>query len=397
MIPLDLNKRTDESELQYIWRLALAKDSGTLDMTWEELANIFNENLDTNYGSSAFRKKFQQAQHFYDDVFSKMESDNYSNELMKQKRELERLKIQFRDERNAWNKQNYSDARVEQKLDCLEEELKDLGRINYPEHEITDINSDNDMLVILSDFHIGQCFDSAWGKYDSDIAAKRIEQLAEKVRKVAYKHKSENLYVAIAGDLISGSIHKSIAITNRENVITQIKIASKLIINFCYNMSKYFNHVYITNVAGNHSRIDKKDDALHSERLDDLVGWVVNSSLQHIKNITFYGNRLDIGIAEMNIRGKNYVSVHGDYDKFSKGGVENLVMMIGYIPYAVLFGHLHVCSLDECNGVKMIRGGSLAGAGDQYTIEKRLSGKPAQMICICNNQGVECYYPVELD
>ena len=375
----------------------MAKDSGTLDMTWEELADIFNENLDNNFGSSAYRKKFQQAKHFYDDVLSKIDSEDYTEELMKQKRELERLKIQFRDERNAWNRQNYSEARVEQKLDYLEEELKDMGKINFPEHDNVEINSDNDMLVILSDFHIGQCFDSAWGKYDSDIAAKRVEQLAENVRKIAYRHKSENLYVAISGDLISGSIHKSIAITNREDVITQIKIASKIIISFCYNMSKYFKNVYITNVAGNHSRIDKKDDALHSERLDDLVGWVVNSSLQHISNITFFNNRLDVGIAEMTIRGKKYVSVHGDYDKYSKSGVEGLVMMIGYIPYAVLFGHLHVCSLDECNGVKMIRGGSLAGAGDQYTIEKRLSGKPSQMICICSDHGVDCYYPVELD
>lgn len=394
---MNLNKKADESELQYIWRLALAKDSGSLDMTWEELADVFNENLENNYGSSAYRKKFQQAQHFYDDVFSKMDDTEYSQELMKQKRELERLKIQFRDERTAWNKQNYTDARVEQKLDYLEEELRDMGKIDFPEHEIVETKGDNDMLVILSDFHIGQCFDSAWGKYNSDIAFKRVEQLAEKVRKVQYKHKSENLYVAISGDLISGSIHKSIAITNREDVITQIKIASKIIINFCYNMSKYFKKVYVTNVAGNHSRIDKKDDALHSERLDDLVGWVVNSSLQHIDNIIFIANRLDIGIAEMSIRGKQYVSVHGDYDKFSKGGVENLVMMIGYIPYAVLFGHMHVCSLDECNGVKMIRGGSLAGAGDQYTIEKRLSGKPAQMICVCDEKGVDCYYPVELD
>lgn len=394
---MDLKKQANETELQYIWRLALAKDSGSLDMTWEELAKVFNENLDNDFGSSAYRKKFQQAQHFYDDVFSKMVSEDYSDELMKQKRELERLKIQFRDERNAWNKQNYTSARVEQKLDFLEEQLQDIGKITFPEHENVEVHGDNDMLVILSDFHIGQCFESVWGKYNSDIAEKRLQQLAEKVRIYGYRHKCENLYVAISGDLISGSIHKAIAITNREDVITQIKIASKLIINFCYNMSKYFNKIYVTNVAGNHSRIDKKEDALHNERLDDLVGWVVQSSLQHINNIIFIKNGLDIGIAEMSIRGKQYVSVHGDLDKFSKSGVESLVMMIGYIPYSVLYGHLHVCSVDECNGVKMIRGGSLAGAGDQYTIEKRLSGKPSQMICICNSQGIECYYPVELD
>lgn len=393
---MNLKKQENETELQYIWRLALAKDAGSLDMTWDELADVFNDNLENDYGSSAYRKKFQQAQHFYDDVFSKMESETYSKELMEQKRELERLKIQFRDERNAWSKQNYADSRVDQKLDYLEEQLSDMGKINFPEHEVVEINSDNDMLVVLSDLHIGQTFDSNWGKYNTDIAAKRLQELTENIRKISSRHKCENIYIALSGDLISGNIHKSIAITNREDVIEQIKIASKLITSFCYYVSKYFKKVYVTSVVGNHSRMDRKEDALHSERLDDLISWIVMNSLSHIDNIQFLNNAIDNGIAEMEIRGKKYVSVHGDYDRYTKGGVENLVMMIGYIPYAVLFGHLHTCAVDECSGVKMIRGGSLAGCGDQYTIEKRLNGKPSQMVAICSDNGIDCYYPVEL-
>lgn len=394
---MNLKKEKDESELQYIWRLCLAKDSGSLDMTWDELANVFNENLSTTYGSSAFRKKFQQAQHFYDDVFSKMESEDYSQELMEQKRELERLKIKFRDERNAWNKQNYSDARIEQKLDYLEEQLQDMGRIEFSNNETKVIDGDNDILILLSDLHIGQTFDSAWGKYNTEVATKRLEQLLEEIRKIGIRHKSKNVYVNILGDLVSGSIHKSLAVTNRENVIEQIKIAAKLITSFCYELSCYFEHVYITNVAGNHSRIDKKEDALHSERLDDLIGWIIENSLQHINNVDFIHNRLDNGISEITIRNKKYVGVHGDFDAYTKGGVEKLVMMIGYIPYGVMFGHLHTCALDECSGVKMIRGGSLAGSGDQYTIEKRLNGKPSQMVCVCSDKGIDCYYPIELD
>jgi hypothetical protein len=62
-----------------------------------------------------------------------------------------------------------------------------------------------------------------------------------------------------------------------------------------------------------------------------------------------------------------------------------------------MFGHMHTCAVDECNGIKMIRGGSLAGSGDSYTVEKRLSGKPSQMVCVCSDKGVEAYYTVELD
>ncbi len=57
---------------------------------------------------------------------------------------------------------------------------------------------------------------------------------------------------------------------------------------------------------------------------------------------------------------------------------------------------MHTCAVDEANGVKMIRGGTLAGSGDQFTIEKRLSGKPSQMVCICNQKGVACYYLLNL-
>ena len=42
------------------------------------------------------------------------ESSEQLKEIELQKRELEREKIKFRDERNAWQKQNYIDARVEQ-------------------------------------------------------------------------------------------------------------------------------------------------------------------------------------------------------------------------------------------------------------------------------------------
>ena len=45
----------------------------------------------------------------------------------------------------------------------------------------------------------------------------------------------------------------------------------------------------------------------------------------------------------------------------------------------------------------MIRGGSLAGSGDSYTVEKRLSGKPSQMVCVCSEKGVDAYYTVELN
>lgn len=397
----EFKKLDNENYHQYIWRMDGLVQSGKYK-NWKEITLFVNRELfgddESQYrDESAYRKAVKYARDFYEaGVFGDNE-DEYYKKLQIEKRELERAKIKFRDERNAWNKQNYIDARVEEKLDLLEKELLSQGKINFDIHENVNTTSDNDVLVILSDFHIGQCFQSMWGKYNSDIAKKRLNQLLNEVIAIQKIHNSENCYISLQGDMLSGNIHKTIQVTNRENVIEQIKIASELISSFCYELSKVFNKVLMSSVVGNHSRMDRKDDALHDERLDDIISWGVELSLKHIDNFYILNRKFDNGIAEMNIRNKIYINVHGDYDKYTNAGVSNLCMHLGFIPYAITYGHLHTCAVDEANGVKMIRGGSLAGSGDDYTIEKRLSGKPSQMVCICNNKGVVCCYPVELD
>ncbi len=389
-------KRLDgETDDEFIFRVSKDKDKIG---TWEDMAELFNAILGYNFGESFYRKhnkkycKSSGASQYTKSNFDQTELEK----MMAKKREIERKKIQFRDERNAWQKQNYIDARVEQKLDKLEEELTSLGKVNFDNHEEVNISSDNDMLVILSDLHIGQTFNSVFGKYNIDIAKNRLNELIDHIISIQKTHHSEKCYVSLQGDLISGNIHKSIQVTNRENVIEQIKIATELISSFCYELSKHFRVVFMTSVVGNHTRIDKKEDAIHDERLDDLISWAVELSLKHIGNFHVLKRNIDTGIVDISIRNKTYIGVHGDMDSYNKSGVQNLCLALGFVPYAILFGHLHTCSVDEVNGVKMIRGGSLAGCGDQYTIEKRLTGKPSQMICICNSDGVMAYYPVEL-
>lgn len=399
---MTLARNEGENEEQFIWRMGRAKDSGLLDMSWDQIAAVvnreFREDESLYRTEAAYRKGYQQAKKFYESgVFDGVDGVDHFKELDAQKRELERKKIQFRDERSAWQKQNYADARVEEKLDKLERELLSLGRVNFGPVKAPERKSDNDVLVILSDLHIGQSFSSAFGFYDSDVAKERLGRLLKEVVEIQELYGSENCYVSVQGDLISGNIYKSIQVANRENVIEQVKTAAELVSSFCYELTGYFTRVFMSSVCGNHSRIDRKEDAVHDERLDDLVAWGVELSLKHIGNFHVLKRNIDSGIADISIRGKSYIAVHGDYDSFSKSGVSGLCMVLGFLPYAVTFGHMHRCSVDEVNGVKMIRGGSLAGSGDDYTVEKRLTGKPSQMVCVCDARGVKGYFPVELE
>ncbi len=392
----DYKRYLGESDEELIFRVA--KDHEKIG-TWQDVADILNDLLGYDYGESTYRKKYTAFQKMFSanqKLFA--DSDSQLKDIEEQRRALEREKIKFRDERRAWQRQNYADARVEDKLDKLEEALTDIGRVEFPNVAVHQIDSDNTVVIMLQDLHIGATFDSYWGHYNTEIAGERLGILLEEVLKIRKRHGSSDCVVALGGDLISGSIHHSIQVTNRENVIDQIKIAIEYVSSFCYELAKEFETVRLVSVSGNHSRIDKKEDALKDERLDDLVSFGVRLSLQNVTNFEVMEDlNLDTSIAIVPVRGRNYVIVHGDYDNFSKSGAQNLISMIRVIPEAILYGHMHTCAVDECNGVKLVRGGSLAGSGDDFTVEKRLSGKPTQMVLICTDRGIETYYPVCLD
>jgi hypothetical protein len=401
----ELKRRENENEEQYLWRVGQLKDSGVLNMDWDELAERINKEWRTDEDeyrtSSAYRKPYNQAKRFYESgVFSKFDEDEYVDKLNEQKRELEKSKVAYRDERSAWNKQNRIEARIEEKLDNLERELQDIGKSLYDVSEKVSVRcGDNSLIVMLSDLHTGQTFDSPFGQYNTQILKYRMSKLLSKVIAIGNRHNSVMVNVVLLGDQISGNIHNTIQVSNRENVIEQIKIASEIISNFCVELSKVFGFVNVYEVAGNHSRlVSNKELAVHDERLDNLITWIVKQMTSHIENIKIHDddNRIDSGISMFELYGKDYVAVHGDYDVLNKTGVGNLSMMLGKIPYAIMNGHNHFPSNTDVNGVKVIQGGSMAGSGDDYTIEKRLSGKPNQTVLVCDEDGIDCIYNVEL-
>lgn len=397
----EIKKLPTETEEQFLWKVGQLVDSGKVE-NWKSINDIVNKELgideDKWRDESAFRKRYQAAKKFYDGCFSKMESQEYQKKIDDLNRELARNTIKFRDERNAWSKQNYIAARAEQKLDYLEEQLSNQGKVNFDIHEIPKIDGDTDLLVVLSDLHIGQCFSSTWGEYNSDVAEERLEKYLNEVIRIGRLHKASKIHVALLGDLISGNIHKTVQVSNRENIIDQIKLASEYISSFCYELTKRFERVFLYEVAGNHSRIDKKEDSMKDERLDCIISWSVCQSLKHVDN--FYSmlhRKLDSTIGEANIRNKNYLLVHGDNDSMTKQGIADLSLMLGFVPNYVIMGHKHTPAMNEFNGVKVYRSGSLSGSGDDYTIQHRLAGQPSQTILVCNDKGVECCYNVDLN
>lgn len=317
-------------------------------------------------------------------------------ELELKKIELQKERQKFFDQRNALNKILRERSRQEELNEIITSAVTggSLQPLEYEEPLVS--YSGRDLLVSLNDIHYGAVVDNYWQKYDSDICRQMIGKYLERVIQIGKETGAENCIIWCNGDEISGNIHYSIAVSNKENVIQQIVGVSELIAGFIAELSRRFNSVRFVSIPGNHSRLNpNKDLALNGERLDDLVEWYLKARLQNFENVEIgAGTRVDPTIYMIDIRGNTYVGVHGDFDCSDKN-VQALQTMVGRPVYAVLSGHLHHNKIDSVQGIKTVMAGSFLGM-DEYCVSKRIFGAPEQLVCVVTENGIECSYDVPL-
>lgn len=209
----DIKKKENENEEQFLWRLGQAKDSGALDMDWSEIADLMNKEFrddETEYRKeSAYRKAYANAKKFHEaGVFKKYDDDSYVKELLAAKDEVRKEKQKLFDERKALNKLSRESARAEENLARLEEQIRENGRTTLHEVHNDVYQSGNDLIISLSDFHLGATFNNHFGRYDSDIAEERLCKYLNEILEIQRVHQAESAYLILGGDCVSGNIHK---------------------------------------------------------------------------------------------------------------------------------------------------------------------------------------------
>lgn len=395
---MDIEKRNDETALQYHKRIVYGKlvDKTLSDIDYSELSELaYGQSYSSDVARRMFYGSRRTLQLLEDERVSDALSLDILSELDEKMIELRKERQKFYDQRNAFNKVVRERSRQEELNEILVDAVMNgnLPRLDYKPIAIAP--STNDLLVSLNDIHYGINIDNAWNTYNPNICKQMMQRYLNKILSIAETHRSENCIVYNCGDSISGKIHQTIQITNKENVVEQIKGVSELIAEFLAELSSHFNSVKYISVAGNHSRLDTKENSPYDERMDDLIEWYLSARLQDFTNIQINTNcRVDATMFITDIRGKTYCGVHGDFDG-SATKIAALQAMAQRPLYAVLCGHKHHNMCDEVQGVKTIMAGSFLGV-DDFCIQKRIYGKPEQMVCVCDENGIVCHYDIPL-
>ena len=400
-----LQKRIDENESQYIWRVGQAKDAGLIDFTWEQLTPILNTQLnieETEWrGESAWRKKYRVMQQAYDDVFSKLQfSESHMAEIETKTKELFKAKKQFQDQRRECRKLWTAEARFDNLTEKLIESVNHLCKIKPLTFEDYIINAGNSEAVIAwADWHYGMVTDNIWNQYNTDICRQRVSKFVSKAIKYIQRHNVKVLHIMLLGDAAHGSIHTGCRVASEEDVCDQLMQSSEIMAEAINELSSYVSEVNVYATYGNHLRtIQNKNDSIHSDNMEKIIPWWLEQRLQNNNKVNIVKSDY-YEFIYLNVCGYNIVGAHGDLEKFKQFGLTvNTLFTKKYgktIDYTVSADKHHIEEF-ETMGIESILIRSLCGT-DEYANNNRLYSAPGQTLMIFTPEdGRECTYNIKL-
>lgn len=399
MIITDLKRLENESDEELIYRLCSAKD--TLG-SWQDVANILNNILNTEYTESKFRKQYQAFEKMLNANEHKiLDDDNYLKEIQVQKDELYKVKRQVFDQRREYNKVLVSDARADHLMEMIIESANKLNEerpLDFTEY-IKDV-SDKEAILFFSDWHYGMVADNIWNTYNTDICKSRVTKLVDKTNEYLELNKTKTLHLVLLGDAAHGAIHTGCRVASEEDTCDQIMHVSEIMAEAIEKLSDKVNEVIVYSCYGNHLRtIQDKKDSIHSDNMEKMIPWWLNWRLQKNTKVSIVESEFK-EFTKLNVLGYNICCVHGDLDNIKNVGLTvNTLFTKLYgetISYTVSGDKHHLEEFEQFD-IESVIIRSLCGT-DEFANSHRLYSNAGQTLMIFNKEdGRESTYNIKLN
>lgn len=380
-----IKRGAQETFPEYFYRLF--KDRVLLNLSNEEIAQLLNEELGTNYSESKFRKSYQSLQNDWMPLINKwLEAErddaDFSERLAKERDKINKenraITKMLQDARREYNKLADHSARFEHIKKKIFEHIEAMSFT--PRYKITTpLDSlQKELLVLMSDWHLGTEVKSSRNNFDIATCEKRVRLYLEETLRTIKEGDYKTVHLVNLGDMIAGAIHISSRVAAEEDVIQQIFRVTELISEFVSTVAEYVPQVHYYQVIGNHGRVvaNKQSVSSHEDNFEKMIVWYLKARLKNFHNIEFYED--EDGLIETNILGESVIFAHGDLDR-QVNGADKLSQMLGYIPQWLFLGHTHH-NFEKSHGTTTtIVNPSIVG-GDGYSISGRFGIQAAQKL-----------------
>lgn len=375
-------RMNDETVDSYIYRMCRNKDLGKYELTWKQVGDILNEQLEEEFTESKYRKEYQAMQRGMDLIAEKQcESEDVLEEIEQAKDELYKLKTRARDWVRVKSTILRDEARQDELKDILREEIRNLDslKVNVVEKDL----NKNSAILMLSDLHYGLDIDNFWNKYNPVISRERIDELASQTVKYCNIMNVDELYLANLNDLLSGGLHLTTRIFESVDTVQQAIAIGEIISNMMISIQCQGIKVNYISTTDNHSRRstnfrESVEGDSWTKIIDEFIRLRVGNNINILENV------FDEQIAYFEIGDRKIFAVHGHRDK-PKEVIQNMIDATNIIPTHVLMGHYHSKSGFQKANTKVFVNGSIVGV-DQYAKDCRYFNKPSQTLLVFDSE-----------
>jgi len=322
------------------------------------------------------RKKIKEVVHF---LIADKDIVEYNIRLAKQKQKFQDLnRIERKSFREGTRQEN---ALVEYNTEIIKllkrESLK--TKLSKKKH-----NTEAAIVVQIADTHFNELVELESNKYDFDIASKRLQKYAYKVKEYVKFHKANKVLIAITGDLINSDRRLDELMAAATNRAMATFLGVHLLKHFILDLNE-IAEVQVCCVTGNESRVNQElgwVNLVSSDNYDFTIFEMLRLLLPDINFLR--GDALEL-VVEIN--GKNMLVIHGHQlgrmDSNQVGKVISKYSAKGVIIDFIICGHLHETMIRD----NIARSASLVGSNAYSENALNLSGTAAQNIYCFTDDG----------
>ena len=359
--------------LEYQDEIVELFDDGT---NYIEISRFLIDKYNLDVSVDYLRKQVKNIVHY---IIADKDIVEYNIRLAKQKQKFQDLN---RIERKAFRE----DSRQENALAEYNTEIIKLlkreslnTKLSKKRH-----NTESVIVIQLADLHLNELVELESNKYDFDIASKRLQKYAYKVKEYVKFHKANKVLIAITGDLINSDRRLDEKLSMATNRAKSTFLGVHLLKHFILDINE-IAEVQVCCVTGNESRVNFElgwVDMVASDNYDFTIFEMLRLLLPDINFLR--GDALEL-VVEIN--GKNMLVIHGhQLSKMDANVVGKVIAKYsakGVIIDFIICGHLHETMIRD----NIARSASLVGSNSYSENALNLSGTAAQNIYCFTDDG----------
>ena len=341
-----------------------------------EISSFLIDKYKLDVSVDTLRKKIREVVHY---LIADKDIVEYNIRLAKQKQKFQDLnRIERKSFREGTRQEN---ALIEYNTEIIKllkrESLK--TKLSKKKHD-----SEAAIVVQIADTHFNELVELESNKYDFDIASKRLQKYAYKVKEYIKFHKANKVLIAITGDLINSDRRLDEKLSMATNRAKATFLGVHLLKHFILDINE-IAEVQVCCVTGNESRVNFDlgwVDMVASDNYDFSIFEMLRLLLPDINFLR--GDALEL-VVEIN--GKNMLVVHGHQlgrmQSNEVGKVISKYSAKGVIIDFIICGHLHETMIRD----NIARSASLVGSNAYSENALNLSGTAAQNIYCFTDDG----------